>query len=147
MGEYKAPDPWQIPLDEIDVSDGDLFLHDAFWPYFERLRQEAPVHYCKASEFGPYWSVTKFEDIKYVDTHHDIFSSETGITIRDQEEDFELPMFIAMDPPIHDYQRKVVSPAVAPSNLKTLESTIRERVCTILDSLPRDETFNWVDLV
>ena len=138
---------YSIPLDEIDVSNGELFENDTFWPYFERLRAEAPVHFCPTSEFGPFWSITKFEDIKYVDINNEIFSSEGGITIRDQDEDFKLPMFIAMDPPTHDHQRKVVSPVVTPSNLKLLESTIRERVGTILDAVPLDETFNWVDLV
>ena len=105
------------------------------------------VHYCAESEDGPYWSVTKFDDIKYVDSHHEIFSSEGGITIGEQDEDFELPMFIAMDPPKHDFQRKEVQSVVAPQNLAKLEHTIRERAARILDSLPRGETFNWVDLV
>ena len=56
-------------------------------------------------------------------------------------------MFIAMDPPKHDLQRKTVSGVVAPPNLAKLEGTIRERAGRILDSLPRDETFNWVDKV
>ncbi|MEJ0044046.1 MAG: hypothetical protein WDM81_18340 [Rhizomicrobium sp.] len=38
------------------------------WPYFERLRREDPVHYCADSEFGPYWSITKYNDIMAVDT-------------------------------------------------------------------------------
>jgi len=108
------------------------------------------VHYCRDSEFGPYWSITKYKDIMAVDTNHAAFSSDSGvggITIRDQAEDFKLPMFIAMDPPVHDAQRMVVSPIVAPGNLAKLEGIIRERACTILDSLPRNETFDWVDLV
>jgi cytochrome P450 len=141
------PDPYTIPLDQINVAQPQLFETDTHWSYFERLRKEDPVHYCAESEFGPYWSVTKFNDIMHVDKNHGIFSSEGGITLADQDEDFELPMFIAMDPPKHDLQRKEVSSVVAPSNLAILESTIRERVCTILDSLPRNETFNWVDLV
>ena len=56
-------------------------------------------------------------------------------------------MFIAMDPPKHDEQRKVVQPIVAPGNLTRLQETIRARVGHILDGLPRDETFNWVDRV
>ena len=56
-------------------------------------------------------------------------------------------MFIAMDPPKHGDQRKVVSPVVAPMNLKELESTIRSRAGAIFDQLPRGETFNWVDKV
>ena len=54
--------------------------------------------------------MTKFNDIMFVDTHHDLFSSEPSITIADPEDDFRLPMFIAMDPPKHDAQRKVVQP-------------------------------------
>ncbi len=140
-------DPWAIPLDKIDVSQSELFRDDAHWPYFERLRQEAPVHFCADSKFGPYWSITRYNDIMAVDTNHKVFSSETGITIRDQEDDFKLPMFIAMDPPKHDQQRKVVSPIVAPDNLAKLQGTIRSRVTAIFDKLPRNETFDWVDLV
>src|SRR6202008_2341079 len=103
-----------------------LFRSDTHWPYFDRLRKEEPVHYCKDSIFGPYWSVTKYNDILAVDTNHGVFSSEGGITLADQEEDFQLPMFIAMDPPKHDAQRKVVSPIVSPHNLATMEGVIRE---------------------
>jgi cytochrome P450 len=56
-------------------------------------------------------------------------------------------MFIAMDPPRHDAQRKAVTPAVAPARLHELEALIRARAGAILDSLPRNETFNWVELV
>jgi cytochrome P450 len=136
-----------VPLDKIEIFNPDRFTTNTFGPYFARLRKDEPVHYTAESPHGPFWSVTRFDDIMYVDTHHDIFSSEGGITLDDQDEDFELPMFIAMDPPKHDLQRKTVSGVVAPPNLVKLESTIRERVCRILDGLPREESFNWVDKV
>ena len=88
-----------------------------------------------------------------VDTNHKVFSSEAklgGIAIQDMhsvEGALELEMFIAMDPPKHDQQRKAVTPAVAPSNLLLLEPTIRERACQILDDLPIGEEFDWVDKV
>jgi cytochrome P450 len=152
MDPKAAPvtDAWSIPLDRFHVANPDLWNTNSHWPYFERLRKEAPVHYCAESEFGPYWSVTKYEDIMTVDTNHGIFSSEAhlgGITIQDQDTDFILPMFIAMDPPKHDAQRKAVSSIVSPSNLAKLEGTIRERVNTIFDGLPIGETFDWVDRV
>ncbi|MYE25269.1 MAG: cytochrome P450 [Gammaproteobacteria bacterium] len=135
-------------LADLDPSDPTLQAEDTWRPVFKRLRAEAPLQYTADTElFGSFWSVTRYQDIRYVDTHHDLFSSETGIVIGDQAEDFELPMFIAMDPPKHDEQRKVVSPVVAPMNLKVLESTIRSRACAILDDLPRGETFNWVERV
>src|SRR4030095_8552005 len=145
--EFDFPDPYSIPLDQMQFWNGALFEQNRAGKYFERLRKEAPVHYTPDSVHGPFWSITKFQDIMYVDTHHDIFSSEGGITIDDQDEDFVLPMFIAMDPPKHDLQRLTFSPVVAPANLAVLESTIRERVVRILESLPRDKSFNWVERV
>lgn len=139
-----------IPLDQIDVSNPELWMTDTHWPYFERLRKEDPVHYCANSLFGPYWSVTKFDDIMAVDINHEAFSSEAslgGIAILDQQDDVSLPMFIAMDPPKHDVQRLTVSPVVAPPNLARMEPLIRERAGKILDELPVGETFDWVDRV
>ena len=140
-------DPYAFPLEALNPAQPGLFQRDAQWAMFKRLREEDPVHFTAESEHGPYWSVTRYEDIKYVDMHHEIYSSEGGITIAEQDEDFQLPMFIAMDPPKHDVQRKVVAPVAGPRNLAALEPQIRERVCTILDSLPIGETFNWVDRV
>ena len=138
---------YALPLDQINVADPELFRTDTMWPYFERLRNEDPVHYCAEHEFGPYWSVTKYNDIMAVDTNHEAFSSEPNITIADPKDDFRLPMFIAMDPPRHDAQRKAVTPAVSPMNLELLAPIIRERAGKILDSLPRGEDFDWVDTV
>ncbi len=138
---------YSIPLSEFNVADPELFRTDTMWPYFERLRKEEPVHYCPEHEFGPYWSVTKYNDIMAVDTNHEAFSSEPSITITDPKDDFRLPMFIAMDPPKHDAQRKVVTPVVAPGNLEYLAPIIRERAGKILDSLPVGEDFDWVDAV
>ena len=142
-----------IPLAEINVANPYLFQNDTVGEYFARLRREDPVHYCAESRFGPYWSVTKFNDIMAVDTNHKVFSSEAklgGISVQDMhsvEGALELEMFIAMDQPKHDQQRKAVSPVVAPSNLLLLEPIIRERAGAILDSLPIGEEIDWVKLV
>ncbi len=138
---------WSVPLETIDVSDPTLFKTDSHWPYFERLRHEDPVHFAESPLFGPYWSITKFNDIMHVDTAHDVFSSEKGITLIDRPIDFVTPNFISMDPPKHDVQRKSVSSVVAPTNLAKLESLIRRRAGDILDSLPLGEEFNWVERV
>ena len=137
------------PLADIDVSRAELYGDDSWRPYFARLRHEDPVHYCRDSANGAYWSVTRHADIKEVDTNHQIYASGRGITIGDEgsPDDIEIDNFIAMDEPRHSAQRKTVAPAVAPSNLLKLEPQIRERVVDILDSLPIGETFNWVDRV
>jgi len=148
-------DPYKVPLDQLNPAHPDLFEADAMWPYFERLRREDPMHLTKESQFGPYWSVTKFDDIMYVDTHHELFSSDSlqggislgGRPLREGETPdptYDLPMFIMTDPPKHDVQRAVVAPMFAPTQIAGMEALIRQRAGQILDSLPRNEDFNWV---
>jgi cytochrome P450 len=137
----------EIDLATYDITDPELWRQEAYWEYFARLRKEAPVNYCPESPFGPYWSVTTYKDIMTVDTTHGVFSSEGGITVVDQDEDFQLPMFIAMDPPKHDLQRKTVQSIVGPDNLKTFEALIRSRTNDLFDNLPTGEPFDWVDKV
>jgi len=139
---------YSLSLDHFDVSDPALYQNDAWYPYFERLRREAPINYVPDSLYGPYWSVSKYKDIMHCEVHHEIFSNEIGgIQIEDQPKDFQRPSFIRMDPPRHDEQRKVASPIVAPNNLTNMEPLIRERTRLVLDALPRNEIFNWVEHV
>jgi cytochrome P450 len=141
-------DPYAIPLERIDVSDSELFETDTHWGYFERLRKEDPVHYCAASDFGPYWSVSRFSDILAVEKDPETYSSAGSIVIGDPPPEFALtPGFIAMDGARHTAHRKTISPVLGPRNLSQLEPLIRERVIRILDGLPVGETFNWVDAV
>ena len=146
--DQAGADPSEIPLDKIDVSDPALFETDTLWGYFERLRAEDPVHYCAQSAFGPYWSLTRFDDIVYAEKNPEIFSSEPTIVIPNPEPDFPLTAgFISMDGPRHDSHRKTVQPVASPRNLKRLEPLIRMRASEILDGLPIGETFDWVDRV
>jgi len=144
-------DAYAMPLEAINPAQPERFQSNTIWPYFERLRREDPVHYTAQSLYGPYWSITKYNDIMAIDTNHQVFSSEAtmgGITlIGNQGDPDPLPMFIAMDPPKHDVQRKTVNPVVSPANLETLAPIIRERAGAILDSLPVGTEFNWVDKV
>ena len=143
----QAFDAHNIAIEDFDVSSAALMQSNQHWDFFARMRDEEPVHYCKDSMFGPYWSITRFADIMEIEKNWQDFSSDLGITLTDRPEDFSTPNFIGMDPPKHDQQRQTVQGVVAPMNLKQMESLIRRRAAAILDSLPVGETFNWVDLV
>ncbi len=141
---------YSMPLADFHPGAPELFRSDTLWPYFERLRKEEPVHYCTTSPVGEYWSVTKYHDIMHVETHPDIFSSDVrlgGIMLRDVDPKYEWPSFIAMDEPLHGAQRKTVAPMFTPAHLNELAILIRKRSASVLDNLPRNETFNWVDRV
>jgi len=144
---------YQTPLAELNPARPELFTSDTHWPTFERLRAEAPVHFTAVSDYGPFWSVSRYNDIMAIDTNHEVFSSADGITLQSLEAKAEMAKrpqrqsFISMDPPRHDEQRKTVSPVVAPANLQRMGPVIRERAGLILDGLPIGEPFDWVDLV
>src|SRR3979490_2900971 len=141
---------YSTPLKDFHPGAPKLFQDDTLWPWFERLRKEEPGPYCTNAPIEPYWSVTKYNDIMHVDTNHGIFSSDAaigGINIRDAPAGYDWPSFIAMDQPKHSAQRKTVSPMFTPTHLDELAKLIRERSAKVLDNLPRNETFNFVERV
>ena len=136
-------------MERIDVGNPKLFQDDVWELYFPgyaaKTQSTSPTAQCTVLS-GRYM----IRDIMKVETTQQIYSSDLamgGITLLDQPIEFRLPNFIAMDPPKHDAQRKVVSPIVAPGNLQNMAGIIRQRAVRILDALPRNETFDWVDLV
>lgn len=145
--EAPIPDVASLSIEDIDVSNPFMFKQNKWQPYFKRLRDECPVHYQANSPYGPYWSITRYEDIVFVDKNHQLFSAEPIISIGDSPDGLNIETFIAMDPPKHDLQRNAVQGVVAPKNLKEMEGVIRQHAGDILDSLPIGEKFDWVEHV
>lgn len=145
----------QPSLVDVNPANPKLFSEERILPLFEQMRAEQPVHYCKDSAYGPFWSVTRHADIMAVDKNHQEFSSDAifgGIMIDDDivgdpDGDFFVKSFITMDPPEHGPQRKAVSKIAAPTSLSSFEGLIRERTQGLLDTLPVGEEFDWVESV
>ena len=135
------------PLDaHLDMSDPIFFKQDTWRPSFALLRRESPVHYCPSSPYGPYWSITRFQDVQDVELDYSVFSSDSsrgGIRIDNRLRD----SFISSDPPRHTIERRTIAPVAAPTNLASYEIAIRERTRKVLSELPRGEPFDWVDRV
>jgi cytochrome P450 len=149
-----APGAYDVPIEEVNPLNAHLFLEDRWQEHFARLRAEDPVHFNELETSGRYWSITKYDDVRAVDGDWETYSSASGITLglsvqKMQREALpqQLTPFIAMDPPAHTEQRKTVRGVSAPSNLRNIEPVIRERTAALLDSLPENEAFDWVDTV
>ena len=144
-----VPPAADIDLATLDITDPELWRRELYWDRFARMRAEDPVHYCPDSFSGPYWSVTRYDDIMTVDTNPKVFSSDIsngGIVVFDADPNFPAG-FITMDEPKHAAHRQTVQPIVGPEFLRNFEVLIRERTQNLLDSLPRGEAFDWVNRV
>ena len=80
----RVPPADELDLETIDFADTEIWRQNKMWDRFERLRKEDPVHLTPDSFFGPYWSITRHQDIVAIDSDHKGFSSDAsqgGITL------------------------------------------------------------------
>jgi cytochrome P450 len=143
-------------IDPLDVSRAEMWAEDRWQEPFRQLRAKHPIHYCENSKFGPYWSISTYKPIQHIEALPKIFSSSWevgGITVAGdgidnlQEGEEVFPMFIAMDPPQHNAQRRTVAPAFGPSEILRMNADTRKRAGDLLDSLPVGQPFDWVKTV
>lgn len=136
-----------------DMSDASWYVEDRWQEPFRQMRAQDPIHWTEGGMFGDFWNVTSHKAIQHVEALPEIFSSSYehgGITLADRIDDgteLVMPMFIAMDRPKHTGQRRTVAPAFTPTEMKRMSDDIRRRTAEILDGLPWDQPFDWVDKV
>ena len=157
LAEEARARAYATPLEAFQPHAIDHFTSDTLWPWFERLRAEDPVHYTAQSEYGPYWSITRYADIVACESDVARLSSSSmhgGITLFEppegadpEQRSEDRSSFISLDPPRHDAQRHAVAPMFSTPSLAEMEPLIRSRAAAILDELPIGEEFDFVDRV
>ena len=142
-------------MTEFNPGDAAHFQNETILPLFEAMRAEGPIHYCEDSAYGPYWSILNYDEIMAVDKNHRQFSSDAGLggiiiddkIFKDDEAGFFIQNFISMDQPQHGQHRKAVNQIVSPPSLSNFQELITARTRELLDELPTNEEFDWVQTV
>ncbi|MEV0317813.1 cytochrome P450 [Streptomyces sp. NPDC050658] len=133
--------------DGFDFTDPDLLEHRVPLPEFATLRQSEPVRWIdqrpgiSGFDDAGYWAVTRHEDVKYVSTHPELFSSNLNTAVirfnetigRDQIEVQKLIM-LNMDPPEHTRVRQIVQRGFTPRAVRSLEDALRHRATSIVET-------------
>jgi cytochrome P450 len=132
----------QGDLDQVLVTERELWIDGPPHPLFARLRGECPVHWTSRIGEYPnepgYWSVTRPEDIHAVSRDWRTYSSEVGgVTAITDGFPLELmqAMFIGMDPPKHDRLKMLFQAGFTPKRIAAHEDAIREITVRVLDRL------------
>jgi cholest-4-en-3-one 26-monooxygenase len=138
-------------LDQVLVTERELWIHGPPHELFARLRSECPVHWTSRIGEYPkeagYWSVTRPDDIQTVSRDWRTFSSELGgITAVMDAFPLELmrAMFIGMDPPKHDRLKMLFQAGFTPKRIAAHEDAIRQITVRVLDRLDGRETCDLV---
>ena len=137
-------------LDDVLVSDLELWREGPPHHLFRRLRSECPVHWSATIPDYPgeagYWSVTRPEDIHAISRDWRTYSSELGGVTSVGVFPLELirSMFIGMDPPRHDRLKVLFQAGFTPRRIAAHEPAIRGIVVEVLDRLEGRESCDLV---
>ncbi|MFT6155633.1 MAG: cytochrome P450 [Neolewinella sp.] len=115
------------------------------YPYFKRLREQAPLYYNKEYDF---YALSRFDDInKYFSDTSTFSSARSDIMEFIKEDDLEIPdgMFIWHDPPRHTSYRNIVTRVFTPRRMNELQSQIRDYCGRCLDPMIGETNFNFID--
>jgi cytochrome P450 len=106
------------------------------------MREQQPVYW---NERYGFWALSRFEDVwtGYHDTA--TFSSTHGVQPEALDKPVGLPLVIFMDPPEHDWMRKLVSPAFTPRRIAALEARVIDLVDQYLDPFVGSAGFDYVE--
>ena len=138
-------------LDQVLVTERELWMNGPPHELFAELRSECPVHWSSRITEYPeedgFWSVTTADDIHTVSRDWQTYSSERGgITAVTSVFPLELvrAMFIGMDPPKHDRIKALFQAGFTPKRIAAHEPEIRAIVIDVLDRLAGRDTCDLV---
>ena len=151
--------PTTMPsLEELDVSNLELWQHGPPHEVFRELREMPGLHWSELGDFpteGGFWSVVRFEDIAAVGRDHETFSSDRSIILVDKLApegepdpiDISANMLISQDPPRHDRLKSLVQRAFTPKRAIEHTERMREIINLIWDRALEAHPDGRIDLV
>jgi cytochrome P450 len=127
-----------FPLHSPDFYAGDPY------PAYKELRASEPVCWNDVTRF---WALLRYEDIRYVSTNPDKFSSAKGITIPDpvMPNPVQDGNLIFTDPPRHRQLRKLINTGFTRRQVAILEPKVREIVYGVLDDVRPGSTHEFAE--
>jgi cytochrome P450/nitrite reductase/ring-hydroxylating ferredoxin subunit len=143
-----APSIEGIALDDVDLTDLDVWEERVPVEWLALLRREAPVHWQEERDGSGFWALTRYDDIVAVSKDWETYSSELGGTsLQDlTREEIELrKAMIDTDPPAHTRLRAIVNKGFTPRVVNAYEERIRALARGILAAATERPEFDWVE--
>ena len=143
-----APSIAGLVVDDIDLTDLDVWEERVPHDWFVLLRREAPLHWQQEQRGRGFWSFTRYDDVVAVSKDWQTYSSELGGTsLQDltPEEIEARKSMIDTDPPAHTRLRAIVNKGFTPRVVNAYQDRIRDLARGILEQAFTKTTFDWVE--
>jgi cholest-4-en-3-one 26-monooxygenase len=139
-----------LTIDDIDLTDQDLWAERVPHDQFALLRAEAPVfrHPARpAEEIGEFWAITRHADVQTVNRDTARFSSERDgvmIQVPDRQTREGFQTMLDTDPPAHTRLRRLVNRGFTPRMVSRFEEHYAELTAELLAKAVAQGTFDFV---
>ena len=127
----------------------DYEVHEDPYPFYARLRAEAPVYHNAELDF---WALSKYDDVREAFRAPEIFSSAMGVSLDPAAygpHAYKTMSFLAMDDPRHARLRRLVSKGFTSRRVDALregiETISRQYWDECLERSRDGESFDFVD--
>ena len=144
----EGPSVAGLVLDDVDLTDLDVWEQGVPYEWLTLLRREAPLFWQPETDGRGFWVFTRYDDIVQMSKEWETYSSETGGTsLQDltPEEVEARKSMIDTDPPAHTRLRALVNKGFTPRVVNTYEERIRALARGILAQAFEREEFDWVE--
>ncbi|MFN8033738.1 MAG: cytochrome P450 [Mycobacterium sp.] len=131
--------PVELVLDPYDYD-----FHEDPYPYYKRLRDEAPLY---RNEELNFWALTRHADVHKGFRNSTALSNKLGVAldpISRTPEANKTMSFLAMDDPGHLRLRTLVSKGFTPRRIRELEPRVLELTTEHLDAALEHESFDYI---
>ena len=142
-----APSTAGLDVQDVDLTDLDVWQERVPHDWLALLRREAPLHWHPERDGRGFWVFTRYDDIVQVSKDWETYSSELGGTSLQDLTPDEVEARKSMldtDPPAHTRLRAIVNKGFTPRVVNTYEERIRSLARGILDQALVQDELDWV---
>ena len=130
---------------EVLLDPYDYDFHEDPYPYYRRLRDEAPLY---RNDDQKFWALSRHADVVQGFRNSTSLSNKHGVSldpISRNEHAHRVMSFLALDDPGHLRLRTLVSKGFTPRRIRELESRVTEIAVAHLDAACSSDHFDFVD--
>jgi len=133
-----------MTVSELVLDPYDYHFHEDPYPYYRRLRDEAPLY---RNEELKFWALSRHQDVLQGFRNSTSLSNVYGVSLDPVSRNAEahrVMSFLAMDDPGHLRLRTLVSKGFTPRRIRELEPSVRDLARLHLDAALQHESFDYV---